>query len=374
MTKLQIDQLLIPLMDVYSDIELDLIKNILERIDNYTSVRGSLEWYVDKLAELGALDKDNLKIIKSNKNKLKEVITELLNNTGRNVDNLELFQEYYSKGLIEVNPLEIYNSSSINNLINNAIKDSENILDLINTKALEGAKETYKEILNKAYIETASGIYTYDEAIRRALKDYEDKGIRTIHYESGRTLSIEAVVRRDVVTRMNKLVGDIELQRAKELDTNLVYVDQHLGARVRTEYMKHDYEAHAEWQGKVYMIDGSSNKYDNLYEKTGYGEMLGLKGINCYHNMRPYFEWEKMPKRIDEVENAKAYEILQQKRKFERTSRKIKREKQDAKFFNETDELKKINKKQKQFNKKYNDWLKENNLTREYNREYVVSR
>ncbi len=34
-------------------------------------------------------------------------------------------------------------------------------MNLIQTKAIEGVKETYKDVLNSAYIETSSGIYTY---------------------------------------------------------------------------------------------------------------------------------------------------------------------------------------------------------------------
>ena len=128
----------------------------------------------------------------------------------------------------------MFKSESINNLINEALKDTENIMNLINTKAIESTKESYMKILNKAYIETTSGIYTYTESIRRGIKEMAKEGIKGASYESGKTISIEAVVRRDVITRMNKLVGDCELEHAKELGTNLVYVDQHLGARVRT--------------------------------------------------------------------------------------------------------------------------------------------
>ena len=113
-------------------------------------------------------------------------------------------------------------------------------MNLIQTKAIEGSNKAYKDILNKAYIKTAGGAYTYTESIKRALDEFSEKGIKAAHYKNGTSLSIESVVRRDVITRMNKLVGDCELEHAKELNTNFVYVDQHLGARVRTPYMKND--------------------------------------------------------------------------------------------------------------------------------------
>ena len=373
MNKIQFDKLLKPLIVLYDEIELDLVMNILERIDNYSKIKGSLEWYLDKLSEIKLFDKDNLKVLKNNKRKIKQILMDIADYSGGSIDNLEQLKGYYQKGLISIDPITLYDSIAIQSLVREAFEDSQDIMELINTKALEGAKESYKKVLNKAYLETASGTYSYTESIRKAMNEMAQQGIKTVNYESGVQLSIEAVVRRDVVTRMNKLVGDCEIEHAKQLDTNLVYVDQHLGARVRTKYMKHDYEAHAEWQGKKYMIDGSSEEYPNLYEATGYGEMLGLKGINCYHNMRPTWEWETIPNVIDEVENAIQYEKLQRQRALERKSRALKREKEVAKHFDDEEEIKKINNKLKKHNEEYDSWLEENGLTRDYNREYIVS-
>lgn len=372
MNKIQFDKLIKPLVALYDEIELDLIMNILERIDNYSNIKGSLEWYLDKLSETKLLDKDNLKVLKQNKRKIKQIIIDIADACGGNIDNLEQLKGYYQNNLISVDPTNLYDSIAIQNLIREATKDTDDIMNLINTKAFEGAKESYKKVLNKAYSETASGVYTYTEAIRRAMNEMAQQGIQTVNYESGFHLSIESVVRRDVVTRMNKLVGDCELEHAKQLETNLVYVNQHLGARVRTKYMKNDYEAHCEWQGKKYMIEGSSEEYPNLYETTGYGEMLGLKGINCYHNMRPTWEWEKVDDVIDEAENAIEYEKLQRQRALERKSRELKRKIEVAKYFDDKEEIKKINDKLKQHNEEYDNWLKDNGLTRDYNREYII--
>lgn len=370
MNKIQFDKLLKPLIDIYDEIELDLIRNVLDRLTTYKSVQGSLEWYLEKLADLGTLDRDNLKIIKNNKKKIEKVLKEIATESGTHIEDLDTLQSYFDRGLINVNPNELFKSVAINNLIDEALKDTEDIMRLINTKAIESTKEAYMKILNKAYIETGSGIKTYTESIREGIKEFAKEGIKGATYESGKTISIEAVVRRDVITRMNKLTGDAELEHAKELKSNLVYVDQHLGARVRTKYMKHDYEAHVEWQGKKYMIDGSNDKYDNFYEKTGYGEMLGLKGINCYHNFRPTWEWEKVDPVIDEVKNKEVYEKREKKRAFERKIRELKRRKIASKDI-DPEEYDKVSHKLKKVNAEFDKWLKDNKLTRDYNREFV---
>lgn len=371
MKKYDFDKLLKPLIQIYDEIELDIIKNILNKLVKYDNVQGSLNWYLEKLTELKALEKENLKVILKDKNAIQKELEKIIENVGFKVDNLDKLKSYYDKGLIEANPINLYNSSSIKSLMSEALTDCTTIMDLINTKAIEGSNMAYRNIINKAYVETASGIYTYSESIKNALKEFAVQGIKTVNYENGLSISIESAIRRDVVTRVNKLVGDKEIQVAKELKTNLMYVDQHLGARVRTKYMKNDYEAHAEWQGKKYMIEGSSKEYPNLYEKTGYGEMLGLKGINCYHHMQPTWEWEKIPNIIDEIENKEKYELLQKQRSYERKMRALKRERLIAKETDDKENVTKINKKIKSTSEDFNKWLEDNNLTRDYNREYV---
>ena len=372
MTKYEFDNLLKPLVNIYDEIELDIIKDMLTRLETYDDVQGTLKWYLEKINDLKSFERSNQKLINNNKKNIEKVLKSIVEKSGTKVDNFDKLEAYFNKGLIKNNPNILYNSTSINNLISEAFKDSSNIINLINTTAIEGANKVYRDIINKAYIETGSGIYTYSESIRKALKKFAKEGIKTVNYESGVSLTIESAIRRDVVTRVNKLVGDCEIEHAKELDTNLVYVDQHLGARTRTKYMKHDYEAHEEWQGKKYMIVGSSEEYPNLYEKTGYGEMLGLKGINCYHHMRPTWEWEKIPDRIDEIENKERYELLQRQREYERNIRGLKRARLIAKETDDNEYLSKVNKKMKVVNMNFDNWLEKHKLTRDYNREYLT--
>lgn len=374
MKKYEFDNLLKPLIDIYDEIEMEIIKDILNRLLTYDKNQGSLKWYLEKSKELKVLQQKDLKIINKNKKQIEKILKDILHSAGTKIDNLDNLKKYYEQGLIDKNPLELFESPSANKLINEALKDTYTIMDLINTKAIEGANWVYKNIINKAYIETSSGIYTYIESIRNALDSFAKEGIKTVNYESGVSLSIESAIRRDVVTRVNKLVGDCEIENAKLLGTNLMYVDQHLGARIRTKYTKEDYEVHAEWQGKKYMIEGSNDKYDNLYEKTGYGKMLGLKGINCYHHMHPTWEWEKIPDRIDEVENKERYELLQRQRAYERNIRSLKRQKLVAKEMSSKEDISKINKKIKSTNLKFDNWLEKHNLTRDYNREFVSDR
>ena len=45
MDKEQLENLINPLLKTYDSIELDLIRNILNRLENYSDISGSLKWY-----------------------------------------------------------------------------------------------------------------------------------------------------------------------------------------------------------------------------------------------------------------------------------------------------------------------------------------
>ena len=101
---------------------------------------------------------------------------------------------------------------------------------------------------DKSLIEIQSGAKSYSEAIRGAVKALSDSGIRTVDFESGRTDSVDVAVRRAVMTGINQLNHRYAEQAMQELDTDLVEVSAHAGARDTGVGI----ENHKSWHGKVY--------------------------------------------------------------------------------------------------------------------------
>lgn len=367
----KLEKLIKPLVKVYEDLELELIKDIAIRLNTYTGIEGSLKWYLDKLQEIGGFTKDNLELLAEFSGKSQYEVKRILRFAGYDVAKLDKYKPYIDDDYLKNSLSSFYESSAVQNIIDNSIRETDSIMDMIQTKALESAKESYMNILTEAYMKTSSGVYSYDQAIKQALKKLAKEGFTGAHYRNGKRLSLESTVRRDILTKSHQLAGDIELQKAKSLGTNLVYVTQHLGARIRTKYTKEDYEVHFDWQGKVYMLEGSSEKYDNFYEKTGYGKMLGLCGVNCRHHFFATFEGWKHPELFDEEENEKEYLKQQKQRTYEREYRSLRYQKEVAKILGDKDELKKLNARTRTFNEEYNQFLQENNLQRNYSREYI---
>ena len=178
-----------------------------------------------------------------------------------------------------------------------------------------------------------------------------------------------------MLTAIVQTTNKVQDELAEEMGAEYVEVSTHLGARTRNKYMKHDYEAHDEWQGKVYKIHGSDNKYPNLVEKTGYGEITGLGGVNCRHIKWPVFPGISVPRKdfVDKKANDKAYELSQKQRAFETKIRGYKREIEIGKISQDINKVNKYNSKLQNTFAEYDQFCKDNNLTRDYNRERIFN-
>ena len=206
------------------------------------------------------------------------------------------------------------------------------LINLTNTTALQAQIE-FIEAADLAYLQISSGAFDYDTAIKNAVIQVADRGIRTVAYPSGRKHQLDVAVRRAVLTGVGQTAGNVQWERLKEYGSDLVQVSAHIGARNKGEGPMN----HESWQGEIYSISGSHKKYRNFLEITGFGTGEGLLGWNCRHSYYPFFEGISVPGPVDPKDykgktvNYKGkevdfYEATQVQRRIEREIRKAKRE------------------------------------------------
>ena len=160
--------------------------------------------------------------------------------------------------------------------------------------------------------------------MERGVTRLANSGLETIDYISGTKTTIDAALRRHIVSQANQARNRLLMQRMDEWEWDLVFVDAHFGAR----------PSHAEWQGKVYSRSGRSTEYPPLVDATGYGTVTGLCGANCYHYMTPYVPgYSELPdmdyseqERITGMTSDEYYAATQKQRRYERLIRSQKRE------------------------------------------------
>ncbi len=177
-----------------------------------------------------------------------------------------------------------------------------------------------------AHMQIASGAFSYNEAIRQAVKSAAVQGFK-VRYPTGRASSLDAAVRRAVLTGVNQTCGKLQELRADEYEVDLMETTAHFGAR----------PTHAEWQGQVVSRSGRSG-YLSL-DDIGYGAVDGFMGANCRHNWHMYFEgYSRRAYTPEQLENLKnetvtyegeempVWQARERQRAMERSVRRYKQE------------------------------------------------
>ena len=198
--------------------------------------------------------------------------------------------------------------------------------------------KAYQWALDKAVMQVQSGAINYNQAIKTAVKQLADSGLKVVDYESGHRDHIDVAARRAVMTGVSQICAKYTEQSAEYLETPYFEVSAHSGARDKPG--PSPWSSHKNWQGKVYSVrDGDI--YPSIYKVCGLGAVDGLEGANCRHRRFPWVEGvsertytDDQLKHIDDGlgctydgKTYTAYEATQMQRRVEREIRKLKREK-----------------------------------------------
>lgn len=222
--------------------------------------------------------------------------------------------------------------------------------------------KTYQWALDSAEMQIMSGGISYNQAIRSAVKQLADSGIKIVDYESGHRDQIDVAIRRAVMTGVSQLCAKYTEQSAEYLETHYFEISAHIGARDTGV----GWQNHKAWQGRVYSIR-AGDKYPSIYEVCGLGYVDGLEGANCRHIRTAFLDGvmertytDEDLEHIDDGHDVDfggkhytAYEATQQQRKIERTVRKLKREQTAYKAAGLTEDSQAVTARIRRLNKEY---------------------
>lgn len=204
--------------------------------------------------------------------------------------------------------------------------------NLVSTTA-NTTQTAFLQACDRAYMQLSSEAFSYQDAIRMAVRNLADGGAY-VTYPTGHRDRIDVAVRRCVLTGVGQTAAAVAKKRAEDSGCKYMELTAHGGARPE----------HARWQGQLVQIQGKRTKkvIDGLkvftLKEIGYGDGRGFKGWNCRHNWHPYYPGLSTPNytpeqiaKLDEKsisyngEKYTAYEISQMQRKGERKVRTLKR-------------------------------------------------
>ena len=350
--------------DIYAQLEADILKDMARRIAKLGKITEASKWQAAMLAETGALKKDVARIIRKYDPKIQREIKAIYNDAMiKNARaNNRIFEDALGHGVSDINAQAMLAG----------IQKTHSDLSRLTLTTAYTTEQQFVQQANAAYMQVASGAFDYDAAMKSACDILAEQGVTSVYYRNGRPvhLSIEAAVRMNVLTGVNQTASAATMDDCDALGCDLVETSAHIGAR----------PSHEAWQGKIFSLSGSSNKYPP-FSVCGLGTIDGICGINCRHSYYPYFEGLEKHYTTDDLdEMAKQtvtydgkemtrYDAEEKLRYMERNVRKYKRRAivQEAGGVDNTAARAKIG----EWQQRARDFTKQTGIARDTAREFV---
>ena len=255
------------LIEIYSQLETDILQDMARRLARIGKVTDATKWQAQMLAEAGGLKKNIRRILakydKAIIKQIKDTFTEALEISAKN-DN-RIFNAATGRTVSAPNAQQMLST----------IQKCHSDLSRLTLTTAATTETQFVQQANRVYMQTQSGAFDYDTAMKDAADELSKRGITTVHYENGRpvTRTIESAVRMNILTSINQTAANQTLNNAEELGVEKFEVTAHIGARPE----------HEAWQGKIFTKQ-------QLYTVCELGSVTGLCGINCRHSFYPYFD------------------------------------------------------------------------------------
>ena len=268
------------LIDLFGELEEYIIRDIARRVAKTGAITDTALWQTARLQELGAglaeIDREVARILNRSEDGIEKLLNEAVNRSLGYDDDI-----YRRAGL---NPDALGTSQYIRNYITAVSRQTQsmfvNFTQSMGFKTPTGFKpmaQYYQHALDLAHLKIASGAIDYRTAIRQAVAELADSGIRGVDYESGWVNRVDVAVRRAVLTGIGHTAGELAIMRADALGVTTMEITAHAGAR----------PSHAVWQGRIVDRSGRDPHYLTLMD-IGYGDVTGFKGANCRHDWFPF--------------------------------------------------------------------------------------
>jgi hypothetical protein len=366
LTPFQLNQLSQPVINIYSQLENDILKAIAERLktDKDVTKDNVLKWQFEKLQALGDLNKDVIKLISTMSGVAEQEINALIENSGtQSIQDMEKYLKKLSDdGKIKQAPPVNEDPRIFSTLLNFQRQARQNI-NLVNSSILQNSKQVYRDIISKAVASVMTGFKTHQQALADSSAEWADKGIPALIDKAGHHWSIEGYIPLVTRTISNNIANQAQWSRMDSYDLDLIEVSSHLGARPLC----------APYQGHIFSRNGNSSKYPAL-SSTSYGKAAGLFGCNCRHVSYPYIPGvsRKTYSPYPAAENAAVYAQSQQQRYLERQIRKSKTKLDMMKALDNEKGIAKANTDVRNNQAQLREFIKQTGRTRRYEREQIM--
>lgn len=317
------------LLGLYQQLEDDIVADMVRRMLRMGFVSETTAYQAEVLQTAGILYDDILQMIADRTDASVAQVRAMFEDAG--VRTVEIDNDTHEAA--GEAPADIRQDGGMKQVLDAGYRKTLGTMrNLVSTTA-NTTQTAFLQACDRAYMQVSSGAFSYQDAIRMAVRNLADGGAY-VTYPTGHRDRIDVAVRRCVLTGVGQTAAAVAKKRAEDSGCRYMELTAHGGARPE----------HARWQGQLVQIQGKRTRkiIDGLkvftLEEIGYGDGRGFKGWNCRHNWHPYYPGLSTPNytpeeiaRLDEKsisyngEKYTEYEISQMQRKGERKVRALKR-------------------------------------------------
>lgn len=104
------------------------------------------------------------------------------------------------------------------------------IKDLDGNITFKDISNVYRETIDSALFNITQGKTTYDQEMRRIIKQLGTSGLKTIDYESGRSVRLDSAIRQNTLEGLRTLTNQIQEQFGEEFGADGVEVSHHINS------------------------------------------------------------------------------------------------------------------------------------------------
>lgn len=241
---------------VYIDLEAQLMQNIVRHLRDWNQPIDTDRWLVQKLAEIGKLNKENIKIIAGMAGISQTAAERMLDAVAEAaIKNTDSGFQYLARQQLIESVVDAEKSKNVKQVMKNLQKQAKNSLNLTNTTMLHKAQEVFKnlvrntaeealKIMNNNTAAVITGAESRQQALRKTIRQFNDKGITGFVDKRGRNWTPEAYINMVMRTTAGSVANEVQTARCEDMGVNLIQIDSHSGARPKC----------AKDQGKIFSL------------------------------------------------------------------------------------------------------------------------
>ncbi|MDG6115420.1 phage minor capsid protein [Lactococcus formosensis] len=310
---------------LYQSLEGEILRLVIQRLNKGSD--NIADWQLQKLRELHLFNAETAKLIAEVSGVSEKEVRKMFNNLGHST--IEDIDKLVASGL-HLKPLPNNIDEVLRAYYNQARGDLNNYVNqtLLSTNYgySSALSKLYTDIINKTVAAFNTGLFTFEEALERTVRQWAQQGIKSTFIDKGgHTWSIERYVRTVLKSTMGNTYNELRTSRMSEYGVNTVVVTSHMGSRLACSLI----------QGHVVDLRKNipkNSEYKSIYDpywKADYGEAGGHRGVNCRHAWIPFIPGVNTNNQpiFSKAENDKVAALQKRQRELERRIVKFKKNK-----------------------------------------------